>query len=387
MQKPEMEKTGHSGQSTLRLLVLAGLSPQVVTEALYLLSVVERQTVKDIKVFTTPEGKKTVENVLLLESDNPMEQLCRAYRLNRKHIGFGVDDVISIWRQGSDDENRLQMDAADQMMSYLSRWTSDGEPPLAVCVAGGRKNMGVLFAQVFSLLARPLDRLFHLFVTPEFEHLPGFFFPPPEPAVVESYRKGCGVAFLNSEEARITAVEIPVIRLRSITDEATRKGLLGFSGSRERTQNAVESTDPRVYLNTDQRTIYCRGIVTDLRPREFALYHFFCRIRKEGPEPYRNDGIPANMLDDPLLVEWLEQSYRLVKGVRAFEDLSWIPREKDGTIRYMENKEKVSHSISKIKQRLGTGHPARIFSRKRRAITYYYLELDPEDIEIDTEIG
>lgn len=385
--KSTIKKTngGPPEQAPWRLLVIAGLTPQVVTEALYVLAIAERQPVGELKIFTTPEGKKAVENVLLLEAGNPLDKLCRAYGLNRSRIQFGDDDVISVWESGPLAEEDLQLAAADRMMKHLTRWTADDQPPLAVCVAGGRKNMGVLFVQVFSLLARPLDRLFHLVVSPEFENLPGFFFPPPQPATVESYSKGCGVAFLNSAEARITAVEIPIIRLRSLTDEATRQGLLGFSPSRERVQSTVETTDTKLYIDPARLEIRYRGMTIQLPPREFALYHFFCRIRKEGWEPYCRAGIPTDKVDDPQLVEWLEQSYRLVKPARRFEELSWIPRTKAGELDFTEFKEKVGHGVSKIKRRLGESHPARIVSRKLRTATYYTLDLDAADIVFSTE--
>lgn len=366
-----------------RLLIIAGLSPQVVTEALYLLTVRENRAVKEIKIFTTPEGKKVAESVLLLQAENPLMDLCRSYGLNQNDIRFKSDDIIPVWQEGAIDEESLQAAAANQMMKCLSKWTADGEPPLAVCVAGGRKNMGILFVQVFALLARQEDRIFHLVVSSEFQHLPEFFFPPPAPTVINTYKKGGGMAFLNTKDAFLVNVEIPVIRLRPLTNNTIRKGLIDFAGSHQKVQRVLENTDTRLYLFPDRLEIKYHQMVIKLPPREFALYHVLCRIKKEEIAPFHEKGISTAELDNPALLELLESAYQQVKPNRKLEPVYWIPKNDHGEISYTELKEKIVHGISKIKQKFGNGHSARIYSRKERGSTYYFLELDSDDIILE----
>ncbi|MBF0154072.1 MAG: TIGR02584 family CRISPR-associated protein [Magnetococcales bacterium] len=361
------------------LVVMAGLTPQVITEALYVLHVREHRVVTRISIITSSEGAEAVENALLLTRDPPMDQFCRDYGLPRSNIRFGLEDLHRVWPSRMV-ETGVQSVNLDALMTLMAEWCADGEPPVTACVAGGRKDMAVLFAQVFSLLARPEDRLGHLLVSPQFENLAEFFYPPPHPEILAVHRSG-GVTFLNSADARVELLEIPLIRLRSLLDEETRRGLVSLETARQRVQMGVENLDLTLRLQLASRQVTHGGRSVVLPPREFAVLLFFARVRHEGV----NGGwIPTRVLDESRYVTALSDAYRNVMGYeRISEEDGIIPYHRNGTVNYSELKLKVTHAISKIKSRLGVAHPGRVQSRPARGGKEYGLDMDSRHLLID----
>ncbi|MBF0420559.1 MAG: TIGR02584 family CRISPR-associated protein, partial [Magnetococcales bacterium] len=185
-----------------RLLVIAGLSPQVISGALYALMVQKGKAVDSVVVITSPEGAHAVRNTFFLGQENPLDHFCRDYGFIRKKIVFSEDDIHVVWpEQGAHDLR--ESPAWDRLFSLLAGWTHPEAAAIVACMAGGRKDMAVLFSQIFSLLARPEDSLTHLFTTDEFAHLGNFFYPPPQSTPIAVHRLGRGVSFLNSSDARM----------------------------------------------------------------------------------------------------------------------------------------------------------------------------------------
>ncbi|MBF0127841.1 MAG: TIGR02584 family CRISPR-associated protein, partial [Magnetococcales bacterium] len=307
------------------LVVLVGLTPQVITEALYMLMVRERCEVARISVLTSPEGAEAVRNALLFGQEPPLERFCREYGFNRNWIGFGSEDIHSIWSRRMA-ESESEMTAMDGLFERLAHWCGDGEIPVVACVAGGRKDMAVLFAQVFGLLARPTDRLVHLFASPEFENLAEFFYPPPKPATLAVHRSGHGVVFLNTAEAHVEMVQIPLVRLRTLLDEETRRGAISLETARNRVQREVESLNPNLRIDTPKRMVCYHGGETILPPKDFAVLLFFARCRRDGHGPGGDGWIPGRELDQPDYIEQLEVAYRETTGGQSqFRDHGWVP--------------------------------------------------------------
>ncbi|MEO5348320.1 MAG: CRISPR-associated ring nuclease Csm6 [Magnetococcus sp. YQC-3] len=362
------------------LVVVTGLTPQVITEALYALQIQEGCVVQRISVLTTPEGAEAVQNALMLTRDTPLERFCRDYGIVRRSIQFDRQDIYRIWPSRSVGSS-LEPASLDTLMSWLAEWCAPDKLPVTACVAGGRKDMAVLFSQIFSLLARQEDRLVHLFVPKIFENLAEFFYPPPEPVALTVHRSG-GVTFLNSTEARVELMEIPLIRLRSMLDAETLAGVVPLTVARQRVQHKLDELDLTVCLLLQSRSVIYRGHAVSLPPREFSLLLFFARARQQG---WGDKGWIAGMhLDDPDLLLNLEKAYRNVTAAEFFEKGdSWATKDRQGKVMFQDLKDKVVHAISKIKNRLGSTHPARVQSRKGRGGQHYGLMLDPDQIVIE----
>ncbi|NGZ06565.1 MAG: TIGR02584 family CRISPR-associated protein [Magnetococcales bacterium] len=374
-----MRKTVNS--KACHLVVLVGLTPQVITEALYLLMVREGRQVRRISVLTTPEGADAARNALLVGAETPLDRLCREYGLARAEIGFGLEDLHRFWR-GRREDGQLESAMPDGLFESLAGWCQEGSLPVVACVAGGRKDMTVLFAQVFGLLARSEDRLVHLLVSPPFENLAEFFYPPVTPQPLAVHRAGHGVIFLDSSAAHLEMVEIPVVRLRSLLDEETRRGVIPLEHARGRVQREVESLDPKVVLHVRTCTVRHHGAEVILPPREFAVVLFFagCRLEGLGEEGW----IARRELDQEIYVTRLDGVYARIRC--HHREQGWVPRERNGGVSYAEFSEKIGHSVSKIKSLLGVSHPGRVQSRRQRGGCAYGLMLDPEYIIIEEDL-
>ncbi|MBF0214035.1 MAG: TIGR02584 family CRISPR-associated protein [Magnetococcales bacterium] len=360
----------------------------MITEALYVLMVRERSVVARISVLTSPEGADAVGNALLCGQVSPLERFCREYGFNRNRIGFVSTDIHAIWPRRTA-TGGPGMAAMDGLFERLAGWCGGEEMPVVACVAGGRKDMAVLFAQVFGLLARPDDRLVHLLASPEFENLAEFFYPPLQPSSLAVHRPGHGVVFLNTAEARVEMIDIPFVRLRTLLDEETRRGVISLESARNRVQREVESLNPSLRIDIGHRVVRYHGSETLLPPKEFAVLLFFARCRRDGFGPGGNGWIPGGELDQPDCVQRLEAAYRETTGGQSqFRDHGWVPRGRDGRIVFDELRIKITHAVSKIKALLGSAHPGRVYARSTRAGKEYGMEMDPAHMMIvDDEVS
>ncbi|CAK0771604.1 hypothetical protein CCP3SC1_630014 [Gammaproteobacteria bacterium] len=356
----------------------------MITEALFVLCVREQRHVARVSVLTSTEGADTVQNALLLTNDTPLERFCRDYGIQRSRLHFGPENVYRLW-PSREIGGAHQPASLNGVMERVAAWCFEGAPPVVACVAGGRKDMAVLFAQVFALFARPEDRLVHLMISPMFENLAEFFYPPPKSVTLPIHRAG-GVLFLNSADAQVEMIDIPLVRLRSLMDDETRQGLISLEMAQQRIQREVESLDPSLHVFLRDLAISYHGGKTVLPPKEFAVFLFFAQARKKGWGPRKDGWISGYEWDNSLHVKQLEENYNAVtQGNTSFKETGFVPRNSDGEINFQELKEKMTHAISKIKFRLGESHSARVQSRSVRGGKEYGLALDPRYIQIDEE--
>lgn len=198
------------------LIALCGLTPQVVTETLWAL---HHRTPPihptEVWILTTREGAKVCRSTLL-GTNGALARFVREHRptppprCSASHViilkgsgGKPLDDVRS------EQDNRA---VADQLAKFIRKQADRPDVRLHCSVAGGRKTMGVLLAGALQLFGRAEDRLYHVLVSPEFESLAGFFFPPKTPAWVTT-KNG---RRLQTTQARIELAELPYVRVRGL---------------------------------------------------------------------------------------------------------------------------------------------------------------------------
>ncbi|MBF0145414.1 MAG: TIGR02584 family CRISPR-associated protein [Magnetococcales bacterium] len=352
----------------------------MISSALYVLMILEGKEVVELQVLTSPEGANAVDNVFFLGGENPLDRFCRDYAIARKRIVFSKEHVHILWPE-SRPGGLVEIPDPDSLFSLMAQWTSNQSEPLVACIAGGRKDMAVLLAQILGLLGRPEDRLTHLLTSKAFENLAEFFYPPPHPTVITVHRLGRGVEYLNTKDAQVTLVDIPLVRLRSLQDGETRTGRVPLETARVRTQQGISGIDPAVHARIPEGTLTWHEMETPLSPRELAVWLFFAQSRKEGRG--KEGWIAARTFDEPEIVAALTECYRLVGGTTADNERGgFVPRTKGGNVDYNELKLKMTHSISKIKRRLGSSHPARVDSRKGRGGREYGIGMDPGHLHL-----
>lgn len=198
------------------LLLVSGITPQIITETLYALAVKREPAFIPTRVIsiTTALGAKNIKNALLHPQTGHFHRLCKEYGLSG--ISFAEDDIFIIEdEQGNplkdirtvNDNERC----ANMITNIVYDLTSDPDSAIHISIAGGRKTMGFYIGYAASLFGREQDRLSHVLVSEEFEGLPEFFYPSKHSRTINGRDK---TPFLDASQADVSLAEIPFARLR-----------------------------------------------------------------------------------------------------------------------------------------------------------------------------
>ena len=278
------------------LLVVTGLTPQIVTETLYALAhAVPPFLPTEVHLITTHEGARQAKAALLHPDGGQFHALLADYPAlgapaftdRHIHIIAGPDgEPLTDIR--TPEENAC---AADAITALVAELTRDDHAALHVSIAGGRKTMGFYLGYAFSLYARPQDRLSHVLVSPPFESHPEFFFPPatPKRLITRDNRH------IDTAEAKVTLAEIPVVLLRHGLPEGLRAGQVGYVDT-VRALNA-SFAPPRLEIALAARQVRCGTRAVELKPALLAWLAFWAQTALDGrPMRHWRDIEPADYL-------------------------------------------------------------------------------------------
>ena len=257
------------------LLAVTGMSPQVVTETLYALATDEKVPFipDEVHIITTAKGReKAILGILegqqleKLKKDYPQLRLLKfdETHIHVFHDGAGVELENINTLEGN-------FHAADTMLEYVRQFTNDEEcSALHVSIAGGYKQMSFYMGYIFSLFARPQDRLSHVLVNHPFDN-PGsdFYFKPRKPKKITVGRDAGGKEIKEStEKAEITLVPIPIVHLGEILPKTKKGEMLHIKQSYRDTVAAIQQgfEEPHLSIDLRARRTLCGGIELNLRP-------------------------------------------------------------------------------------------------------------------------
>ncbi|PJJ95723.1 TIGR02584 family CRISPR-associated protein [Lysobacteraceae bacterium NML03-0222] len=244
------------------LVVVSGMSPQILTETLYALT--QRQqpafVPTEVHLVSTTSGARHAR-LTLLEGDAQFYCLCNDYGLDpaiftaanihtiRDALGNPLDDI----RTPADNEA-----AADFITGFIRKQTANLESAVHVSMAGGRKTMGYYAGYGLSLYGRPQDRLSHVLVSEGFEGHPEFYYPTPASKIIESIRDKEKSA-LDTREAEVDLAEIPFVRMREELPEkhSLLSGRHSFCGVINAAERGRELQKIRIDLENMEFT--CNG--------------------------------------------------------------------------------------------------------------------------------
>ncbi|MCB1825918.1 MAG: TIGR02584 family CRISPR-associated protein [Candidatus Competibacteraceae bacterium] len=268
------------------LICVAGLSPQIVTETLYALSVTgePRFVPTEIHLLTTAEGAQRARLTLLSDEPGWFHRLRRDYGL--PDIRFTLDTIhllraadgrlLNDIREVADNEA-----IADVITAKVRELTADPESAVHASIAGGRKTMGFYLGYALSLFGRPQDRLSHVLVSSPFESNPNFFYPTPVERVIFSH--GPDQRPLDASDATVMLADIPFVRLRDGLQETLLRGDASFSEVVRQAQRNLAA--PSLTLDAATCRVRCGETVLRLTPISFAWLAWFARRALEGLPP------------------------------------------------------------------------------------------------------
>ena len=268
------------------LLAVVGLTPQVITEALYALHQ-EGRAVNAIQIITTRGGKEAIHALLLASGQGAYYRYLKDYDLDPLGIEFGpenvhvladhhgieIDDIVGL------EENEILLRTC---LDQACRFTLSEDTSVYFLIAGGRKTMSACLAVAAQFYGRPQDRVYHVLISPEFESTPDFFYPPPQSVQVRLYDRR-GQPFLkDSRFARIDLVQMPFV---SIRNRLARKDLQQSPDPATLLMSLVRDKTPQLTVNLSESKLIFKSRELDVRPALLALYAFFALKKKNCPHP------------------------------------------------------------------------------------------------------
>ena len=267
------------------LVVVTGMTPQVVTETIYALAVAHSPafTPTEVRLLTTRPGAELAKSALLDANDGWFHRLRRDYDLppiafdaERIHVlvdaaGAHLDDIRT------PAHNTAAADAITQLLCELTR---DESSALHVSIAGGRKTMGFYLGYALSLYGRPQDRLSHVLVNQPYESLREFFYPTPMSVPIETSQGSA----IDAQDGEVALAEIPFVRLREGLreglPEALLEGKIRFHEAVDAAQRAIGPVE--LVIDLRARRVRAGGRIVGLPPTQLAFLAWLAQRQKEG---------------------------------------------------------------------------------------------------------
>ena len=270
------------------LLLVSGMSPQIVTETLYALTQSTQPAFipTEVHLITTYKGAEQARLNLLVGAHPYFYELCEDYNLDKSifckenihiiqnHQGQLLEDIRT------EEENEA---TADFITKIMHRFTQDADTALHVSIAGGRKTMGYYAGYALSLYGRTQDRLSHVLVSEGYESLREFYYPTPYSHPVYGHKDEA----LDAQKAEVTLAQIPFIPLRGgVVSTKLLQGDLGFNETVERALQAA--TSPTLLLNPIAKTMQVGTITGKLKPASVTMLLWFNhRLQRGKKELFR----------------------------------------------------------------------------------------------------
>ena len=369
------------------LLAVVGLSPQVITEALYALWD-EGRPVDAVRCITTQTGAAAIYATLLARRNSPLDEFCRQYGIDRAALDFSLDAVEVLYRPTgepmedivTEEDNEILLRAC---LELAHRLTADPDTAVSFLVAGGRKTMTSCLTLAAQCYGRAWDRIYHVLVSPEFENCRAFWFPPRESVPLQLRNSDGEVFYKETKYAQVTLVPIPFFSVRDLVEPAL------LDRPREPAdllQALVRNEPPVLEVSPDDGKVRFGRLEADLQPAHMALYTFFARRKLDCDRPACAD------CTDCWLGAWeiandhataIARLYHDLPGSRTFDDrgagtIACLSKENFRSFRTKTNR--------RLRGQLGTAAAelVKIASTGTRPDTRYGIPLDKTRIRIVT---
>ncbi len=359
------------------LLAVCGLTPQVVTETLYVLAVKSAVPFlpTEVHIISTSEGVRRVHLQLLQPEPGWIDRLCSEYNIARPRFDASTIHPLAATNGDMIEDLRTEADheaAANRIFQVMAELTEDRESAIHVSIAGGRKSMGFYAGYALSLLGRDQDRLSHVLVPPPFESHPDFFFPTKTARVI--YSPPPDSRPLDTSQAEVFCAEIPFVRLRKFLP-------LNYARSfsfRDAVQAARSMLDaPDLAIDLPKRRLRAAGKTFELPPGDTAFLSWFATRTKAGDAPLMcpSEGAPEPTLAREFLAVYNQAARDSHSGDRTRAAL----RNGMEKAFFLERKSRL-HRLLRV--HLGPVHDEayRIRALGRRPETRYDLGLEPSQI-------
>lgn len=295
------------------LICVTGLTPQIVTETLYCLTVQKKKNIDELYILTTLKGKNVLtgrdkgssKNKSSLKAE--VKKLCKTYKIpvpkfeeTSKYIITAQEESVELPDIRTDRHNKL---FPNKVTEFIKQKTSDPNNILYCSISGGRKTMSVHLANALSLFGREEDKLLHV-LTSEENEFKGYF-----PKTL-------------AEDKALVLSDIPFVRLRSIiTASLSKKELFKKSYIQivkfAQDRLKVVSDTRKLILNIPAKEVMFGDLSIKLEPLQFALYFKIIEKKIDTGKSYSINEIISPRFGKEIK-EFLEQqvpTYHLMEGM------------------------------------------------------------------------
>lgn len=310
------------------LVVVTGMSPQVVTETTYALAVAGSPAFVPTEVIlvTTQRGMELAASKLLDAGDGWFHRLRSDYGL--RSIEFDAEH-IHVLKDATGaylGDIRTPADntaAADAITQLLCELTKDERSALHVSIAGGRKTMGFYTGYALSVYGRRQDRLSHVLVSPASYESKDFFYPTRESMIIDTPDGP-----IDARDGKVSLAEIPFVRLREGLPDGLLEGEIRYHDAVDAVQRVVAPVD--LVLDLRANRIRAGGHIVSLPPTQLAFLAWLAMRQKEGL-----GWLPCPIAPEPDYAAAYLDAYKAVIGPmgaseRTEERLTVQEERKDG---------------------------------------------------------
>lgn len=309
------------------LVAVSGLTPQVISETLFCLSVQKKIRIDEIYVITTTEGKKNIEEYYFLNSRSKKKEgpyslkeeihnMCRLHKINipkfliKENVVVAAEENMKMHDVRTDKDNILFPNVVTNVINKL---TKDDRNILYCSLSGGRKTMSAYMGFALSIYAREGDKLYHVLASEDFEKL-GKFYP----------------AKKNSRDLMLS--EVSFIKLRPVLHERADYRNKLYSEIIEQSQKELERLNEKgITIDTRKRIMCYKGITVKLEPIHLAIYMFFVLLKKTEQHSFNIKNFTKHDKNEKnLSVEKVYELYLKLSGktVEEYEEML-SAKEKD----------------------------------------------------------
>lgn len=265
------------------LILVAGATPQIITETIYALSQKHPPVYPDnVYIITTTTGRKRIEDTLIKQGI--LKKLIREY--NIPPFEFGGDSFIVVKDSAGIELDDIRDEPHNEIMgnlitSIIQEKSADNAVRLHCSIAGGRKTMSFYMGAAMQLFGRPWDKLYHILVTPEFETNPDFFYKPKKNRMIEGRLPDGTVKRINTKDAEIFLAELPFIRLRDkLTIPLQGKGFKELVTEGQKDLD-IATIQPELMIDLSSRLLIIGGVQIKMTPVHLITYTAFARQKTD----------------------------------------------------------------------------------------------------------
>lgn len=270
------------------LICVSGLTPQIITETLFCLSIKKKIQIDEIFVLTTTRGRDVIlgadEEYNKKKKYPPLkkeiERMCKKYhkirlpdfQINNIKVANELSIELSDIRNDKDNEM-----FPNTLCEFINEKTKNKNNILHCSISGGRKSMSVDMAFALSLFGRENDKLWHVLTheNQEFKH----FFPENK-----------------SQEKDLELAELPFVKLRSMIADITGNRSLNKMNYTELvafTQNELrKKSAENMFISISRREMwYGNNERVKIEPKQIELYRYFLENNSNSNNPIKLDAL------------------------------------------------------------------------------------------------